>query len=177
MDRLQPTTVGEFGLGVQAWTGPTAPDPARVNVALTQYPRPKPYNGFFTSTWDSARRSSAWLDFMRTNGRRNAEGRQLWTFVPDPTTTLLIINSEDDYPQLAHRYPHRYPNERDPRCAPHWFEIAAADSLPFEAVHVTAEAAAELDGWDVESTAWFVLRFTSSECMGAITEDWTLTRT
>jgi hypothetical protein len=139
-------------------------------VSSTEFPRPKPCDGFFTSTWNPDQQSCAWLEHVQTHGQRNLkqEGRYIWAFDPDPAITLFVIDSLDDYRDLANEYPHRYENERDPRCAPDWHTIYTTNPRPFEAVHVTAGAAVELEGWDVESTAWFALgRFTDPQRVGA----------
>jgi hypothetical protein len=86
---------------------------------------------------------------------------------------LLVLDSEHKYEQLAQEYPHRYTNPRNPTCRPDWFGIARADPRPFDAVHVTEEAARVLSGWDVESTAWFDLeQFRSWRCAGPIDGEW-----
>jgi hypothetical protein len=155
------TTVGDYRLGVQAWIGPSEPDPNKITVSPTEFPRDKPCDGFFTSTWNPARQSSPWLDDVRTNPDRNPteEGRCVWTFQPDPAIRLRVIDSQDDYGDLTDEWPHRYSNERDTRCYPNWYKIW--EQRPFDAVHVSAQAALVLEGWRVESTAWFALgRFT-----------------
>ncbi len=56
------------------------------------------------------------------------------------------------------------------------FRLVVAKPRPFDAVHVTEEAANVLSGWDVESTAWFDLQpFRSWRCEGPIDGEWRLT--
>jgi hypothetical protein len=52
-------------------------------------------------------------------------------------------------------------------CLPHWKTIYDMNPRPFEALHVTAAVAAILEEWDVESTAWFALRCTDLQRVGA----------
>src|SRR5207344_2059656 len=105
-------------------------------------PRWKPVNGFFTSTWDQDRQSCSWLEHMQTYGQRNLkqEGRYVWTFKPDPAITLRVIDSEDDFRELANEVPDYYENKRNP-CLPDWHTIFTTKRRPFDAVHVTAKAA------------------------------------
>jgi hypothetical protein len=184
---LTTITVADLGLAMQGWAGQTEPDQARL-IRPSRSPRPtaKPPKGFFTSSWDSERRSTAWLDFMRSTGQRHNEGRWLWTLAPDPDARVYVIDGWNDYRRLADAYPQRYENERNPHYAPAWHHVAALDPLPFDAVHVTARATQLASGqgpddhpqfsdWDVESTLWLAWRLCPQECIGTIASDWTVT--
>lgn len=172
-------TVGDFALGVQAWIGTSAPDPNKIAVSGSEFPRWKPQDGFFTSTWDNDRESCAWLEHMQEHDERypKREGRQVWTFAPDPAIRLYVIDSLEAFRELADEYPHRYANERNPTCLPDWYAIYTAHPRRFEAVHVTAQAAALLERWDVESTLWFALqRFPDLRQVGPVGEHWKIQR-
>lgn len=173
----------DYGFGAQAWAGVGDPD-ARLfsRPARTEGPRAKP-SGFFTSTWDAERRSSAWLDFLRTPGatdRRPREAERVWTFAVSEDTRLYIVDSDDDYRRLAGFLPQHYGNPKDPRYAPNWHDLARLDPLPFDGVHVTTNALAspprgdhpELSGWDVESTLWLAWPVTNARCIGRIIDGW-----
>src|SRR5438445_6696122 len=98
---LATVTVEAIGLGIQAWAGQAEPDPnRRMRPRRTEGPRPKPDDGFLTSTWDAGRRSCSWLEFMHANGERPGEDRRLWTLMPDPKATLYRIDSLGAYKDL-----------------------------------------------------------------------------
>ena len=62
---LQTRTVADLGLGLQAWIGPSEPDPRRPWLpARDPTLRPKPIDGFFTSTWDPEHQTCPWLGFL-----------------------------------------------------------------------------------------------------------------
>lgn len=183
-------TVGGFSLGIQAWAGQSEPD---MNRAITPGPTPgpmaKPQDGFFTSTWNPALRSSSWLDFMRTHGQRDPEGRRVWTLVPDPEASLYVIDSMDDYKVLADEYPQRWdhPNvsRKHPFYSPNWNQIATIILRPFDGVHVTRAAIEggraqspnqhpQFTSWDVESTLWLTWRFTEYQLAGVLGDSWEL---
>jgi hypothetical protein len=170
------TTVGDYPLGVQAWAGTSEPDPNRITVCRTGSPTSKPDASFFTSTWEPVLRSSAWLDYMRKYVERDAkrEGRHIWTFQPDPAITLRVIDSEDGFRELANAHPHNHENKRNP-CQPDWYGICTMARRPFDAVHVTAQAAPLLEKWGCESTLWFALeRFPGLEYVGPLYKNWNL---
>lgn len=187
---LSTVTVERYRLGVQAWAGQSEPDKNRAfRLCATPGPRAKPQDGFFTSTWDSARRSSSWLDFMRTQGLRAPDGRRVWTLEPDPEATLYVIDTIGDYKLLADEYPQRWnhPNvsAKNPSYAPNWNRIESGNSKPFDGVHVTNAAIAagkaqspnehpQFLGWDVESTLWLVWRFTGYHPVGVLGAGWEL---
>jgi hypothetical protein len=115
-------TTYTFGLGTQAWAGRSEPDFRRsLRPSESLGPRSKPQDDFFTSTWDSSSRSSAWLDFMRSRGQRTPEGRRVWLLVPEPSATLCVIDSLVDYETLANNLsttmesPYCEPEESHPR--------------------------------------------------------------
>lgn len=173
------TTVAEYGLGIQAWAGPTKPDYYRsIRPARTGIPTSKPSDGFFTSTWNAKERTSAWTEFMRTQGTRGAENRSLWLLTPDPTAMLFIVENEEDFGSLVEDYA----SETDGRrTMPAWHLLANSETKPFDAVHVTETAATassanpfwKFSGWGCESTLWLAMRFVAFPgCEGRISEEW-----
>jgi hypothetical protein len=154
--RLRTTSVAEFGLGIQAWLGGGPFDPDLVEPAsYPRLPRPKP-EGFFTSSWDEERHTSAWIEFKATTPRASEPGT-VWLLAPDPAAVLYVIDSPHDYARLVEVYPHRYANPADPRIYPHWLDLAHGGVI--DAVHMTAAAATDPSQsyarpWEVESTWW-----------------------
>jgi hypothetical protein len=152
------TTIAEFGrLGIQVWVGREDFNPAIVGKnPWPRSPRPKPSHGFFTSSWDEVRQTSAWMRsesyMLRADPERNAP-----VFLsPVPSATLLVVDSIHDFDTLASQYPQRYPNLRNPTVRPHWARLAGL----VDALHVTASAVTDDDNpyanaWEVESTLWF----------------------
>jgi hypothetical protein len=117
------------------------------------------------------------LDYPKDE-QRTGEHRILWTLIPNPDATLYIIDTRTDYQRLADAYPKRWEGEVTNRlCAPDWHSVA---DLPVDGVHATAGAAAGIEdpddglvpfrGWAVESTLWFVWRFSGQERVGQIVD-------
>jgi hypothetical protein len=186
------TTVAEFGLGIQAWSGERDPSPEQ--FAFRPWigaPRDKPIT-LFTSTWDPQRQSMSWLDRLRSNllegqvTRAVRPDEKLWLLEPDPNATLFIIDSFDDYRRLTEQYEYRWRGkDAGPNYlrGPDWPLIA--ETRPFDGVHFTGNARQPAEGrlasdpvplvsWDVESTAWFTFSLTVLECIGSIADDWTV---
>lgn len=173
----------DYGLRTQAWVGVGEPDPGRVaSGSQPTIPRPKPSLGFFTSTWDSATGSSAWLEFLRVQSERAPrDGERLWLLDPAPQAVLFVVDSLADFAELVDAYPHRG-NERNPIAAPDWRRVAEA--APFDAVHVTnrvlheatewqpGDGAQQFYGWDVESTLWLRWQLGDRQCLGSISQGW-----
>jgi hypothetical protein len=155
-DSLTGTSVAEFGLGIQAWWGREAFDPAQVDRGgwpeVSVY---KPKNRFFTSSWDRERQTSAWVEYQATTARIS-EPRRVWLLKPDPNAALYIINTPDDFTALAETYPDS--RRRRPEPCPYWEHIAQEGG--FDAIHMTAAAVVDhnlwyANAWTVESTLWF----------------------
>lgn len=183
--KLKTVTVAGFGLGIQGWAGQSLPDPEKLSrPARSTGPESKPPKSFFTSTLDQSTNSTKWLDYLRdNNGQRANEGRCLWALTPCPQATLYIVNSLEDYKQLADAYPKTYENRKNPCYAPDWYQIGNPSAIPFDGVHVTEKAIASGNsqqgypkfwGWNVESTLWLVWRFKNVEKIGPLGDDWTL---
>jgi hypothetical protein len=161
-------SVAEHGLGVQAWLGIGAFDPAK--VGRNQWPTgpgEKPEHGFFTSSWDAQRATSPWIEYWATTPRAAREpARQIWLLHPRPDARLYVIDGAGDYEGLVQDYTQRYGDRsvssRVP-AAPYWSRIAAAGL--FEGIHVTARAVrayaqySYARSWTVESTLWFKAAF------------------
>lgn len=185
-------TAEAAGLGTQAWSGVGEPGPARVpNQEWPARPSPKPDKQFFTSTWNFSTSSCSWLERQRIwhrnpsgGGRLPRPGERLWLLDPVPTTLIFVIDTLDDFKELAARYPHRRKdNPRDPTLAPNWRHIS--ESAQFSGVHATENAieavAAQLpadqprfSGWDVESTLWLRWSLTNQRCHGRVVGVWTV---
>jgi hypothetical protein len=153
-------SVVEYGLGVQAWLGAGPYDPGRVEeVAWPTQPIEKPQHGFFTSSWDDERKTSAWIDWQATQPVRAAEKRTVHLLVPHPNAVLYVIDSPDDYDRLVDGYPqHRSDLPDHPQVCPNWERLAQEGH--FDAIHMTAAAVLDKDRWyahrwEVESTLWF----------------------
>jgi hypothetical protein len=87
-------------------------------------------------------------------GDRNSTSPVL--LIPDPSATLFIIDSIDDFDTLAKQYPQRYANPKNPTVRPNWATLPGF----VDAVHVTASAVTDEDNpyvhaWECESTLWF----------------------
>lgn len=171
---LNVMTVAEFSLGLQGWFGISEPDPNLFQQpGYSARPTAKPYEGFFTSTWDPDRSSTPWCDFLRSKGDRSAERRRLWTLIPDPKARLNIIDTMSDYHSLVEAFPHQW-NERNVRrkyVEANWHAMAHSGGVPFEGVHATrasiragmerqVQGHPHFGGWDVESTLWLAWSFT-----------------
>lgn len=180
----QVSTVAEFRLETQAWSGEGQPTPERlVFRPWAGAPRDKPVT-LFTSTWDPEKRSMPWIDHLRQRFLQGEPTRpvradeKLWLLAPDPTATLFIIDSFDDYRSLTDQYEYRWNRLR----GPDWRRIAT--DLPFDGVHYTGNARqpaewspndpVPLVSWDVESTAWFTFYLNVLRCVGKIANGWTL---
>lgn len=147
-------------------------------------PRPKPQDGFFTSTWDPRRCTTAWMDYTRSEGHRSTEGRSLWLLEPDADARLYVIDVLDDFKALADKYRQSYDNPHNPWYSPNWCRVFDEGRSMFDAIHVTSAAVdagksapgtehPQFLGWDVESTLWLTARFTDRRCVGALS-DWTI---
>ena len=117
-------------------------------------PRPKPNQGFFTSSWDEVSQTSAWMRSRSYRGDPNSSAPVLLS--PLQSATLFVIDSIYDFDTLANQYPHKYSNPRDPRVCPDWRKLPDLVG----AVHVTASAVTNQDNpyahaWEIESTLWF----------------------
>ncbi len=178
-------TAADFGLGTQGWAGLGPLDDRSLRPASSPIPRPKPYDGFFTSTWDSSRCTTAWLDYMRSEGNRPTQGRSLWLLEPDADARLYVIDTLDDFKTLADRFPQSYDNPNNPWYAPNWSRVFDEGRSMFDAIHVTfatVDAGKSVPGtehpvffgWDVESTLWLSAKFTDCGCFGALGDDWTI---
>ena len=179
------TACSEYGLGIQGWAGRDTPDNRKITFAASGSPRPKPSDGFFTSTWDADRRSTPWLDFTRDGSPRSADGRSLWLLEPDADAGLYVIDSLEDFTLLAEAFPQRYDNPNDPRFAPDWCQMLDGANDSLAAVHVTEAAIVDgqrqpgsgnpqFTGWDVESTLWLSPRYKVVGSAGPIDETWSL---
>lgn len=150
-------SVAEFGLGLQEWLGAEPYDPDRV-LAFTWPTRPteKPPQGFFTSSWDEERQTSAWSELFATMPRAATESRTTYLLQPHADALLYVIDTPEGYERLAETYPQVYEtSQRPPR--PHWKRLAAEEL--FDAVHMTAAAVSDKShwyahSWGVESTLW-----------------------
>jgi hypothetical protein len=177
---LSLTTVSEYGLESQGWTGSSDPDPAKIRFpSNTPGPKSKPPDGFFTSTLHPGEKGTSWMTYMKGNVRWTRENRSLWVLEADPEASLIVIDSMEDYRALADAFPQRWddPSVRTPAYAPDWFALAQAD-ISVNGVHVTdaavrdatvsAESRLQLSGWDVESTLWMRWSFISQQHIGRI---------
>ena len=187
-------TAAAAGLGTQAWSGVGDPDPERVpNQDWPAQPNPKPSKQFFTSTWNFSTGSCPWLECQRTwhrnprgNERLPRPGERLWLLDPLPATLIFVIDTLDDFRELAVPYPQRREdNALDTTLAPHWRHIT--ESAQFSGVRVTENAIEEgkaqlpadqprFSGWDLESTLWFRWSLTNPRCHGRIVDVWTVER-
>lgn len=85
----------------------------------------------------------------------------LWLLEPALGTSLLVVDSKEDWSELVQEFPHRYENSKIP-AQPHWSQIrarAAEGRLRFDALHLTERAVADRSlefarTWQVESTLW-----------------------
>jgi hypothetical protein len=126
-------------------------------VAWPTQPIEKPHGGFFTSSWDEQRKTSAWIEYHATTPRAS-ESRSTYLLLPHTDALLYVIDSPKDYDRLTEAYPQRYAhNPNHPTVCPAWKDLAAEG--PFDAIHMTA-AATDHDlpyahRWADESTLWF----------------------
>jgi hypothetical protein len=165
-----------YDLGLQAWLG-CHERPA--NSMVERYERddvgtgPKP-KGFFTSTWDLATRTNAWLLFGRTTSRDpttecGGGPRLLWLLLPSPAQVFVIDSSEDFDALVEQHGPDKYG-----RPYPNWRKVYESD---LAAVHVTPRGAADdrvRQSWGCESTVWLKWELTLVGCLGAVRRDWTV---
>ena len=160
---VQLRSVGELPLLTQGWLGSSAPNPLLLTQGSDKTPRPKPSQGFFTSTYDRQRQTTAWADKVCREWPERGRGRRLWLLEPDPDASLVLLDGPVDYAAFARDWPlshgPKHPTHVD------WRQLyETVSSLPFDGVHMTAAGAAALDdsgerwavghSWEVESTLW-----------------------
>lgn len=100
-------------LGVQAFVG-YKPDPLRVLPLLNgdgfMIPSQKPLGGMWTSTWDTRRRTSAWMEDLALRAavqRLRRGGLDCWLLAPLPDARVLAIETSGDLQALLSRYGRR----------------------------------------------------------------------
>jgi len=126
----------------------------------------KPKWGFWTSTYDAERQSSAWVDWCLAEEFGDVTRGSWFVLTPDPAAHVFVI---DTLPDLRYLVEHYF----DPEALPYMRFITCLDfeclSQDFDAIHLT-EAGQwatrhsqphDLNGWDCECTLWFRWRFTS----------------
>ena len=127
----------------------------------------KPKWGFWTSTYDAERQSSAWVDWCLAEEFGDVTAGSWFVLTPDPRARVYVIDGLVDLQHLIKNYP-------QPGAEAYMRFYACLDferlAQEYDAIHLTERgqwatrhSTPNLNGWDVECTLWFRWCFTSME--------------
>lgn len=132
-------------------------DVARVSNRYEGLEKTKPMYGLWTSTYDPAQHTSAWVQYANSQRWIYPPSRcSWWLLTPDPTVRVFEIASRADRIRLYEGYGHR--GKLD-------FETM---SQRYDALHLAHSCMTDQDSllvqeWSCESTLWFRWRFKKVE--------------
>lgn len=132
----------------------------------------KPKYGLWTSTYDAAQHTSAWVEWCLVESFGDVLAGGWFVLRPELSARVFIIDGVEDLKHLVAHYP-------QPGAEPYMRFMACLDferlADEYDAIHLTEHgqwatrhSMPHLNGWDVESTLWFRWCFTSVRRVSAV---------
>lgn len=142
-------------LGPQCVVLPTPPDAQRVNPIRNNVALNKPYGGFWTAPHTPhATSPSPWVQLCINHGWEQQIWRSALYVVYPRCARIAVIHSRSDIHALQCAFPH--PSAWNGTALLDWEQMACTG---LAGLHVTANAASFMEGWDIPSTIWFGWHF------------------